>query len=100
MKRCAHCGQEFNPSRPNTIYCGGTCKTGAYRSRKRQEKEAKYNKLTPAARADLNFVRQFSETAYGRLMEMRATLGRAAFESALDACFAAVKDTHHSFFSS
>lgn len=99
MARCLRCGKEFT-GRKSKIYCGGTCKTGAYRSRKDQTKETKRNKLSDATLEDLKFIRQYSETAYQKLMELRALHGRYAFENAIDLTYAAVKDTAHSFFSS
>jgi hypothetical protein len=82
------------------MYCGATCKTRSYRRRKAQAKETGLNKLTTGEKEDLKFIRQFSEKAYGQLMLMRAAHGRAPFADALDAVYAAVKDTANSFFSS
>jgi len=100
MKRCADCGQEMTNSRPNQMYCGGTCKTRSYRRRKAQAKETGLNKLTPGEQEDLKYIRQYSETAYQRLMTIRAAHGRAPFCDALEAVYTAVKDTFHSFFAS
>jgi len=93
------CGKKFT-GRASQLYCGGTCKTRAYRSRKRQGSETKSNAITPGVREDLNFIRQFSESAYGTLLNIRAAHGRAPFDDALEAVYKAVKDTANSFFSS
>jgi hypothetical protein len=35
MKQCAHCGKDFEPTKPKAIYCSVKCRTYAFRDRKK-----------------------------------------------------------------
>lgn len=91
MQKCDHCGKKFT-GRATQRYCGASCKTAAYRSRKRQTKETKYRTLSSAELKDLELIRGHSQGAYERLMSLRANYGTACFDDALSAVYEAVID--------
>lgn len=91
MQKCDHCGKKFN-GRATQRYCGGSCKTAAYRSRKRQHKETHVRVLTSAELKDLEYIRERSQGAYDRIMSIRANYGTACFGDALSAVYEAVID--------
>jgi hypothetical protein len=50
MKKCLHCGNDFEPTKPKSVYCSGKCRTYAFRDKKKTEKlSQKINYIKPAA---------------------------------------------------
>lgn len=91
MRECANCGKRIE-GRATKKYCGDTCKTGAYRSRKLTAKEEGKSTLSKGQKHDLNHVGNYSPDAMQRLLKVKALCGRRAFDLALDACYIAVVD--------
>lgn len=91
MKRCDFCGKKFS-GRANQLYCGGTCKSAAYKSRKRQKGETQERALSSGMKKDLNLIREKSEDAYDKLMHMHAAYGRSCFEDAMEIAWSLLMD--------
>jgi len=91
MRTCANCGKKIS-GKSSKMYCGGTCKTAAARSRKKAQTDETTNAITKAQMKDVNYIGNYSPDAKERLLRVHALLGKKAFDLALDAAFIAVFD--------
>lgn len=73
VKRCAYCGQLYKATRRTSLYCGGKCRTAAYREGIVVEYVAPHGKEVLAAtaqlRSDANAFRDLATNAPRRYRE-------------------------------
>jgi hypothetical protein len=91
MRTCANCGKKIE-GRATKKYCGDTCKTGAYRSRKQTARDTVRNAISRAELKDINYIGNHSPDAKERLIRVHSICGKRALELALEAVYVAVVD--------